>query len=114
MDRIIDFWQSNWMEQDEYSGMPPWEMALHRQSMIDETDDLLEDAIRFCQETSEVSASLLQRRLNVGYPRAGRLMDALYKLGVVGPDPGAGRPRQVLIDKEIDPGTYLVNWKMGR
>jgi DNA segregation ATPase FtsK/SpoIIIE-like protein len=114
MDRLVEFWQTNWHEEDEYEGIPPWEKALSRQAVIDETDDMLEDAIRFCQENTEVSTSLLQRRLNVGYPRAGRLMDALAKIAVVGPDPGGGKPRRVLIAKDVDPSTYLINWRMGR
>jgi DNA segregation ATPase FtsK/SpoIIIE-like protein len=114
MDRLVEYWQTNWHDEDEYEGMAPWEKALSRQAVIDETDDMLEDAIRFCQENTEVSTSLLQRRLNVGYPRAGRLMDSLAKIAVVGPDPGGGKPRRVLIPKDADPATYLINWRMGR
>ena len=45
---------------------------------------------------SSVSASMLQRRLRVGYPRAARLIDELEELGVVGPSQGGGREREVL------------------
>lgn len=114
MDRLVDFWQTHRTEPDEFEGMAPWEKSLTRQGVIDETDDMLEDAIRFCQENSEVSASLIQRKLNIGYPRAGRLIDALYKIGVVGPDPGGGKNRRVLISKDIDAGTYIINWRMGK
>ena len=43
------------------------------------------------------SASNLQRKFNIGYPRAGKIMDQLEIAGVVGP-PQGGKPRQVLMD----------------
>lgn len=113
MERLVEYWREHWTEVDE-DPLPPWEKALHRAAMLEETDEMLEEAIRMCQGMSEVSASLLQRRLNIGYPRAGRIMDALSQIGAVGPDPGGGRPRKVLIDKDIDPDTYIFNWRMGR
>jgi S-DNA-T family DNA segregation ATPase FtsK/SpoIIIE len=54
----------------------------------------------------KASASLLQRRMRIGYPRAARLMDELEKLGIVGPLNPGGRERDVLIgpdDGESDP-----------
>ncbi len=112
MERVVEYWREHWTEEED--PLPPWEKALHRTAMLEETDDMLEEAIRFCQDVTEVSASLIQRRLNIGYPRAGRLIDALFQIGAVGPDPGAGRPRKVLIDKDVDPETYIFNWRMGR
>jgi S-DNA-T family DNA segregation ATPase FtsK/SpoIIIE len=44
------------------------------------------------------SASLLQRKFNIGYPRAGKLIDQLEAAGVVGAASGAGKPRPVLMD----------------
>ena len=43
------------------------------------------------------SASLLQRRLRIGYPRAARLLDQLEEMGVVGPSQGGGKERDVLM-----------------
>jgi S-DNA-T family DNA segregation ATPase FtsK/SpoIIIE len=59
-------------------------------------DDLLEDAIRTCVQTQTASVSMLQRRLRVGYTRAGRLVDMLERRGVVSGYEGS-KPRQVLI-----------------
>jgi S-DNA-T family DNA segregation ATPase FtsK/SpoIIIE len=42
------------------------------------------------------SASMLQRRMHIGYPRAARLIDELEKLGIVGPAGKGGKPRKVL------------------
>lgn len=58
-------------------------------------DDLYEDAFKLVMETRKASASLLQRRLKVGYARAARLIDLLEENGVVGPAEGA-KPRRIL------------------
>ena len=59
-------------------------------------DEMYEDAIRVVTEAGKASASLLQRRLRVGYARAARLLDILEQNGVIGPADGA-KPRDVLI-----------------
>jgi S-DNA-T family DNA segregation ATPase FtsK/SpoIIIE len=66
--------------------------------MAADRDNLVEQAIRLVRETQHASASMLQRRLKIGYPRAARLIDELEELGVIGPAQGGGRERQVLID----------------
>lgn len=60
-------------------------------------DPLYEEAKRIVFEARKASASLLQRRLRVGYARAARLIDILEEKGVVGPSDGA-KPRAVLAD----------------
>ena len=62
----------------------------------DEEDELYEEAIRVVAEAKKASASLLQRRLKVGYARAARLLDIMEARGVVGPGEGA-KPREVFI-----------------
>lgn len=62
-------------------------------------DPVLKEAIQCVVETGQASASFLQRRLRVGYARAGRLIDEMEKLGIVGPHEGS-KPRQVLINYE--------------
>ncbi len=59
-------------------------------------DDLLADAIQICVETETASVSMIQRRLRVGYTRAGRLIDMLERRGVISGYEGS-KPRQVLI-----------------
>lgn len=111
MERIVDFWRDNWDVTDGEEA--PWERALTHAAVIEETDDMLEEAIRLIQQEGEASASLLQRKLNVGYPRAGRIIDALYRIGVVGPEEAGGRTRRVLIKPGEDPSDYIVNHKRG-
>lgn len=59
-------------------------------------DDLFNRAKEVVIEAGKASASLLQRRLEIGYARAARLLDILEKEGVIGPSEGA-MPRDVLI-----------------
>ena len=62
-------------------------------------DPLLWEAAQIVVETGLGSTSGLQRRLKVGYARAGRIMDMLAEHGVVGP-PDGSKPREVLLDQE--------------
>lgn len=69
-------------------------------SAVDEEDDpLIWEAAQIVVESQLGSTSGLQRRLKVGYARAGRIMDMLEAKGVVGPGQGS-KPREVLLDEE--------------
>lgn len=61
-------------------------------------DELFDDAVEVVVQAKKASASLLQRRLRIGYARAARLLDILESKGIVGPAEGA-KPRDVLIDE---------------
>lgn len=69
----------------------------------DADDDMFEEAAETVIRTGKASASLLQRRLRVGYARAARLLDLLEERGIVGPADGA-RPRQVLVSSLSETG----------
>ncbi len=62
-------------------------------------DELLEEAINICVQYDRASASLLQRRLAIGYARAARLVDQMEFTGILGPSDGTGAPREVLVSK---------------
>lgn len=64
-------------------------------------DDMYRDAVRVVVEGGKASASLLQRRLRVGYARAARLIETMEEQGIIGPADGA-RPREVLISSVED------------
>lgn len=67
---------------------------------LDERDALFEDAAKVMVATQQGSASMLQRKLKLGYNRAGRIVDQLEAAGVVGPFEGS-KARQVLIQDEV-------------
>lgn len=62
-------------------------------------DELFDDAVRVVRETGRGSVSLLQRKLRIGYNRAGRLVDQLEEAGILGPEQGGAAGREVLIDE---------------
>jgi S-DNA-T family DNA segregation ATPase FtsK/SpoIIIE len=71
-------------------------------------DALFEDAARLIVQNQIGSTSLLQRRMKLGYNRAGRLMDQLEAAGVVGPNQGS-KARDVLIKTEMELDQHLMN-----
>ncbi len=63
-------------------------------------DEMLSKAIELAVEAGQVSISMLQRRLRVGYARAGRLVDEMTLRGITGEAEGPTKPRTVLISRE--------------
>ena len=61
-----------------------------------DVDSKMEEAIRIVIEAGQASTSMIQRRMKVGYARAGRMIDDMEQLGVVGPHQGS-KPREVLM-----------------
>jgi S-DNA-T family DNA segregation ATPase FtsK/SpoIIIE len=102
IEALVDFWRVERGSLAE-SVTAPWEALLERQEMLEDRDEILEQAIELVRRRREASASMLQRALRVGYPRAARLMDELEELGVVGRPQSGGRTREVLIDEDEDP-----------
>lgn len=68
---------------------------------LDDEDELIDEAIKLIIEDQTASVSMLQRRLKIGYARAGRIIDQLEQKGLVGGYEGS-KPRKVLVDR-----TYL-------
>ncbi len=64
----------------------------------DSVDDLFDEATEICLNSGKASASLLQRRLSIGYARAARILDELEAKGVIGPQNGS-QPREVLASR---------------
>ena len=78
-----------------------------------ERDELFEEAASIIVQHQQGSTSLLQRRLNLGYNRAGRLIDQLERAGVVGPFKGS-KAREVLVHDELQLEEKLRSLKEGR
>jgi DNA segregation ATPase FtsK/SpoIIIE, S-DNA-T family len=77
---------------------------------INDRDDLFEEAAKVIIKAQQGSASLLQRKLKLGYNRAGRLIDQLEAAGIVGPFEGS-KARQVLVLDEMALSELLKNEK---
>ncbi len=73
---------------------------------LNDKDPLFEDAARLIVMNQSGSTSLIQRRMKLGYNRAGRLMDQLESAGIVGPNQGS-KTRDVLIKTEADLQQFL-------
>lgn len=114
MDAVVKFWQEK--TQDEEVEEAPWEQALATAAesggggasngSVDEEDEdeLLRRAVALVKQQRGASASLLQRKMRLGYPKAARLIDRMEEMGIIGPPEAAGRLREVLIgpDDEVD------------
>jgi len=98
IERLVHYWRQ--ALPDFEPGEAPWERILARKSHIDETDDMLEEAIALAQASDTLSTSYLQRRLRVGFPRAARLMEALHEMGLVEDPAVGGRTRRSLVSPD--------------
>ena len=103
IERLIGYWQGAVEGEEEQPFEAPWEDMLVRQAALEDHDEIIEAAIELVRQEGQASASMLQRRLRIGYPRAARLMDELEELGVIGRPQSGGKTREVLIEKDEDP-----------
>ncbi len=116
VDSIVDYWSKNKnydtgrkksddVDEDEarlqiQAKVAPWDDLIKEQQEIAGKDDQIMHAITVVKKQKTASASLLQRKLKIGYPRAARLMDELYEMGVVGAPRQGGKTREVLIKSD--------------
>jgi S-DNA-T family DNA segregation ATPase FtsK/SpoIIIE len=94
LERVIGYWAKNLPVDQTVAA--PWE-ELVEAGQDENGDQLIERAKEIVCREGRASASFLQRRLRIGYPRAARLMDELEERGVVGPAQGSGKEREVLM-----------------
>ncbi len=108
--RLADFLRRQYFDDDfvEAYGAdfdPPSPDESEASGLIDWNDDKLRLAAELVVNEGQASVSRLQRRLSVGHARAGKLMDSLEGLGVVGPHQGS-KPRDVLVQFEELPNIF--------
>jgi S-DNA-T family DNA segregation ATPase FtsK/SpoIIIE len=123
MDRVVSYWREQAAEAGEPEPMPleapdaseppaveavapaqaPWDMMLARESVVEDKDLQIEQAIAIVKKYGNASASLLQRKMRIGYPRAARLMDELREMGIVGREQSGGKTREVFVRGDDDP-----------
>jgi S-DNA-T family DNA segregation ATPase FtsK/SpoIIIE len=97
--RITDHWSAQGepdFEQELLDERTPVKEESSDGDFDPDQDDLLDEAIQLVVDTETASVSMIQRRLRVGYTRAGRLIDMLERRGVISGYEGS-KPRQVLI-----------------
>jgi len=93
VENLVKFWMEALLT-EVTPRLAPWASLEETQ----EEDDLLDEAIALVRKTGGASASLLQRRMRIGYPRAARLIDTMEERGIIGPPETGGKTREVLTD----------------
>ena len=89
-------YDENVIQEIERNASVEGEKGETQESDAGSADPMMDEAIKCVVEAGQASTSLLQRRLRLGYARAGRLIDDMEQLGIVGPHEGS-KPRQVLM-----------------
>ena len=69
-------------------------------TIASDTMRVYDRAVAVVRRERKASTSLLQRKLNIGYGRAARMIDRMEEEGIIGPDRGAGKPREVYAAEE--------------
>ena len=111
---VVQHWRDELTLRQQAGVLPgnrqaPWENALKRRQFLSETDPMLEEALQLLADSGEASASLLQRKLGLGYPRAARIIDLLAAVGAISQEQDAGRSRQVLIPPGADALQFVLS-----
>jgi S-DNA-T family DNA segregation ATPase FtsK/SpoIIIE len=99
-DREIEIVTRHWRQQREatyhMSVVQQDERAARREDDLDDMDDdRYDEAVEIVQRAGQASVSMLQRKMTVGFARAGRLIDIMERRGVIGPAKGPGKMREV-------------------
>ncbi|HAD33683.1 MAG TPA: cell division protein FtsK [Chitinophagaceae bacterium] len=92
----------------EYEGSDVSELNLSGGKSLKDVDSMFEQCARLVVTSGSGSTSMLQRRFNLGYNRAGRIMDQLEAAGVVGASIG-GKPRELMVHTEAELEEILRN-----
>ncbi len=96
LDKLIEYLKATGVVPEYVGEVTEMPFITHGRKETGIKDELFEEAVRTICQYDRASASLLQRRLRIGYARAARLLDELESAGIVGPGEGA-KPRDVLV-----------------
>ncbi len=112
LNRLLRYWRTESLAENDGSGEPLEEIEGERlpggaplkqaplweeiEEEVEETDDMFDEAVGLVRRRQRASISMLQRRLRIGYTRAARLIDQMERQGIVGPEPGGSKAREVL------------------
>ena len=100
IERLVDFWTQERFQEVEREVFDHLLEEAQEQAaaaeLSEDEDPMMAKALDLARQHRQISTSMLQRRLRIGYPRAARLMDDLEERGVVGPAEGMGS-REVLL-----------------
>jgi S-DNA-T family DNA segregation ATPase FtsK/SpoIIIE len=105
LSKLVAFWRGTGWQVVDRPSAAPWADIV--EALDEEADELLDEAIELVRQYERVSASFLQRRLHIGYPRAARLIDELEARGIIGPDEGGGLGRRVLLHELEEEDSHL-------
>ncbi len=97
---VVDFWRNQARPdyEQEVTQAPPEEADTKKtDKQASDQDEYFEEALRLVVNAGEASISNIQRKLRLGYARAGRIVDMMEAEGLVGPPEGS-KPRRLLID----------------
>lgn len=111
LEQVIGYWRE-WKKAHpapEAEGEAPWERGLTRREALSDQDAMLEQAIEHVVKQGVASVSIIQRGLNIPYPRAATLMDLLGTLGILGASEDGGRSKKVLLKPGTDTYKRLMN-----
>jgi len=99
INKVVDFWKAQAKPEYDQSYLiaPPSEDGDSEPEDVEpgDQDPMYEEALRVVLEMGKASTSTLQRRLRLGYGRAARILDMMYRDGIIGP-PDGSKPREVL------------------
>lgn len=99
--QLVETWKSQGKPGflEEFQDLPKAEFKEPELEEADGTDEFFDEAVRIVLENKQASVSILQRKLKVGYARAGRLIDLMERKGLVGPFEGS-KAREILVGWE--------------
>ncbi|HVJ64882.1 MAG TPA: DNA translocase FtsK 4TM domain-containing protein [Bdellovibrionota bacterium] len=96
VEAVCEFWRNQGEPEYFEQILAPDSDQMGLEDGASERDNLFTDVLGFAREKGVISTSLIQRRFQIGYTRAARIMEQLESAGVVGEQSSAGKPREVI------------------